>query len=228
MGIKTQAVGGTVCGAALICASAQAAPVVYDWTGGSLTVLAVNNNNGNTLGQGSIPLTAPSQVTFDPGPPVAVPSFEFADPGPSGVTLTGGTLAGDTLTVSNLVVIPATGYTSSGTGSNPYNVTLDNLWASGSFSVTNGSNTIASGTFNHTLTATLTGQVTLTGSGSSEALALNGIALDGVTINGAPVTIKADVIFDGSPVPLPAAFWMLGSGLVGFAGMARGRRRAAR
>jgi len=228
MKIKKQAVGSAVLGASLVlCASARATPVVYDWTGGSITVLAVNNNNGNTLGQGAIPLAAPSQVTFDSGPPVAVPSFEFADPGPSSVTLTGGTLAGDTLTVSSLVVVPATGYTSGGSGSNPYNVTLNNLWASGAFSVTNGSTTIASGTFHDTLTATLTGQVTLSGSGSSESLALNGIALDGVTISGTSVTLKADVIFDGSPVPLPAAIWMLGSGLIAVAGMMRGRRRAA-
>jgi len=228
MSIKRFAAGGAVLAGALsLSAIAHATPVVYDWTGGSVTVLAVNSNNGTMLGEGTVPLTTPSEVTFDSGPPVAVPNFEFADTGPSSVMLTGGPLAGDMLTVSNLTVVPATGYTSSGSGSNPYNVTLNDLWASGAFTVMNGTTTVASGTFQDTLTATLTGQISITGAGSSETLALNGIALDAVAIGSTPVTIKADVIFDGAPVPLPAALWLLGPGLLGLAGTMRRRRHAA-
>jgi hypothetical protein len=225
MKISMGLAGGLLAGGALLGGVVNASPVVYDWTSGSVTVLAVDNNNGNTLGQGTLPLTSASQVTFDSGPPVAVPSFDFADSGPSSVVLSGGTLAGDTLTVSNLMVTPASTYSSSGNGTNPYNITLNNLWASGSFSVTNGSTVVASGTFTDTVTATLTGQISL--SGSNENLSLNGIVLDSVKINGTPVTIKADVIFAGAPVPLPAAFWLLGSGVAALAGSLGRRRREA-
>jgi hypothetical protein len=201
---------------------AQSSPVTYDWTSGSITVLAINGNNGTTLGSGVVALTAPSQVTLDTGVAMDVPSFAFDDMGTSSAAL-GGALTGDTLTVTNLTIVPeTTGYTSSATGTNPYNITLNGLAASGSYSIANASNVvISSGSFTNTITPTLTGAITI---GPTNSLTLNGIALDVASIGTTPVTFKADVIFDGAPVPLPAAVWLLGSGLVALAGAALRRR----
>ncbi len=54
-------------------------------------------------------------------------------------------------------------------------------------------------------------------------------------VGGAPVQYNnnsgnwriADVQIDGTPVPLPAAVWMLLSGVSGMAGLAKRRKRAA-
>ncbi len=192
--------------------AARAAPVTYDWTGGSVTLSATDTNGTNYLAAGaSIPLTSASQVTFD-STAMTIPSFEFADLGPSSLTLAG-PLAGDTLTLSNLAVEPpASGYSSSATGTNPYNFTLGPIDATGSYVVTNAADiTLASGSFNHA-NPTLSGQITL-GGANSDALTLNGITLGAISVAGTQIIMKGDVTFDGAAVPLPASLWLFGSGL---------------
>ena len=229
MRIRTKLGAGTLLAGTLAHAGlTHAAPVMYGWTAGTVTALGVDNANGSVLGQGTLPLTAASQVSFD-ATALDVPSFEFADSGPSGVALFGGTgtvnLNGDTLTVTNLVVnSSASNYSSSAAGSNPYNITLNELSASGTYVITKGAATLWSGSFADILTPTLSGQIALTGSGADQTLSLNGITLGTATLGGTPITLKADVIFQGSPVPLPAGAWLLGSGLVALVGSMRRRR----
>jgi hypothetical protein len=224
MAIKLWLAAGVVSAGLLGGIAVQASPVTYDWTSGTVTVLGVSSATGTVLGQGTLPLTSASQVTFDSAVP-DVPSFEFADLGPSSVALSGA-FAGDTLTVTGLNINSLdSAYSSSATGPNPYTITLNNLWASGSYSITNASHvTLSSGTFTDYLTPTLSGQINLSG-GSNPMLTLNGIALDAATVGGQSVILKADVVFNGAPVPLPAAVWMFGSGLLALVGSVRRQRR---
>jgi hypothetical protein len=170
-------------------------------------------------------------VTFDSAVP-NVPNFVFADLGPStsifsSTAFTGAAavLNGGQLILSNVVVAPGTGYSSSGSGSNPYNITMNNLASSGAYTLkTAGGATLASGTFSNVVSPTLTGLVLLGGS----QLSLNGITLAAISYGGQSLLVKGDVLFNGAtPVPLPAAAWLLGSGLLGLTGMAKRRRREA-
>ncbi len=214
---------------------ASASPVTYNWTSGSVTVFATSGGpNLLTSPSNVIPLTSASQVTFDSAVP-GVTSFLFADTGPSASTFSAtaftganAVLNGGQIVLSNISIVPGVGYSSSGSGANPYNITMNNLSASGSYQLKNaGGATLSSGTFSNVITPTLTGQVLL-GGGSNQQLALNGISLAAISVGGTSILLKGDVLFNGAtPVPLPAGAWLLGSALLGLSGLRRGRRRGA-
>jgi hypothetical protein len=213
--------------------AAVASPVTYDWTSGSVTLFATTGGP-NLLSSPSnvIALTSTSQVTFDSAVP-SVTNFLFADASSSstfGATAFSGAAAvlnGGQMVLSNVTIAPGAGYSSSGAGTNPYNITMNNLSASGNYQLKNaGGTTLFSGTFSNVVTPTLTGQVLLGGPGANQ-LALNGISLGAVRIGATDLLVKADVLFNGAtPVPLPAGVWLLGSGMAGL--MAWRRRRSAR
>jgi hypothetical protein len=206
---------------------ASASPITYAWASGEATVSAINGNNGNNfLAAGAfLPLTAPSQVTFDSAA-LTVPGFEFTDQGTTSLALQGA-LTGDTLLITNLTAVPdAVTYTSSAVGSNPYNISLGELDVTGSFEVVNSKSVVVAGPKNfNQVDPNLTGQVTVSG-GDMTSLTLSGVTFAAISIAGTPVTIKGDVEFSGTaPVPVPAAIWLLGSGLIGLSGSAFARRR---
>src|SRR5271154_1536395 len=95
------------CCASGMAAQVQASPIVYDWVSGQVNVTATNGNNGNDfLAAGAfLPLTAPSQVTFD-STALTIPSFEFTDQGTTSFALHGTGLTGDTLKVTDLTATP--------------------------------------------------------------------------------------------------------------------------
>jgi hypothetical protein len=216
-----------------LCGPAMSSPVSYNWTSGSVTIFATTGGSNLLTSPSNIfPLTSASQVTFDAALP-SVTSFLFADLGPStaifsptAFTGAAAALNGGQLILSNVVVAPGTGYSSVGSGSNPYNVTMNNLASSGNYVLKNaGGTTLASGTFSNVISPTLSGQILLGGT-NSQQLALNGITLAAVSFGGQSLLVKGDVLFNGlTPVPLPAAAWLLGSGLLGLSGMAKRRRR---
>lgn len=210
-----------------VASAAEAGSIQYNWTGGEVTISAINNNNGNDfLAAGaSLPLTAPSQVTFNSSAQT-VPSFDFTDQGTASFALQGA-LAGDTLKVTDLTAVAGTPYSASATGTNPYTFTLGAVDVSGTYEVLNASNTliVPSTAFSHD-NPTLSGQITTSGTTMSN-LTLNGITFGAATIHGTPITFEGAIVFSGAapaPVPVPGAVWLFGSGLAGLAAFARRRR----
>lgn len=219
---RSLAIAGVLCAAG----SAAAAPITYNFTGGSATLSATVAGFG-TIGIGSVPLTG-TQVTFDTGPPAGLTSFLFTA-GPVGPLPLAGIFSGVSVTLASLSIAPGGGYSSTATGPSPnpgtYNYTASNVAVSGVASlsglVTTGPT--AFGTNN----PFLAGQVTVTGTGN---LALNGITLGTLTLPAIPAifypggtaTLKADVLFTGI-VPEPGTGLLLAAGLAGLAASRRAR-----
>lgn len=221
---RIAAAATALCALLGLAAQVDASPVTYDFTGGYVTLSAMVAGTDLLPAGQQIPLTG-TQVTFDTAA-LQLSSFQFADTGPTTVALEG-PLAGISLTVSALNVVPDAQYsTLSASGTDPYNFTVGQIDASGSYSlsglVTRGS-TAFSGT-----NPTLSGQITTASLGGTDALGLTGITLGTFTVSGQTVTLKGDIVFAGvTPVPVPPAAWLLGSGLALLAVVLTRRRRAA-
>ena len=195
----------------------QAAPVTYNFTSGTAT-LTLTSSLGSLLAPNSIVLDG-TQVTFD-STALTVNSFQFVDAGPSPISGQG-VLAGTTLTITNLNIIPGGGYsTLSASGTNPYNYLVGPVAVSGTYALSGAINQAA--TPFSSVNPSLAGQITL---GGVTNLSLNGITLGTFTLpaqlGGGSATLKADVLFNGV-VPVPAAVWLFGSGL-GLLGVMRRR-----
>lgn len=209
-------------GTALACllglaAEANATYITYDFTGGSINGLtAVVNGTTTILSGGTIALNG-GDVVFDPtATSLQLESFSFTGATTSPLVLTG-PVAGDTLSVSGLTIGPGSSYAvSSFTGTNPYNFLVSSIAASGSYSL---AGTVSpaphSGTFNETGAdnSSINTTITLASSGGTEVLGLTGVTLGTFTIGGETIMLKGDITFDATPVPLPAAVWLLASGL---------------
>jgi hypothetical protein len=204
-----------------LAAEANAAYVTYDFTGGSITVSAVVNGTTSILSGGVVKLTG-GDVVFDPtAGSLQLKSFSLSGGTTSPMTLIG-PVAGDMLSVSGLTIGPGSSYAVSGFGgSDPYNFLVTSIAASGSYNLT-GSVAPAphSGTFNETgvHNSSIAATVDLVPSGGgSDWLSLTGVSLGSFTIgsgaNAKTITLKGDIVFDAMPVPLPAALWLLASGL---------------
>jgi hypothetical protein len=211
-------------GLAALAAGAHAS-TVYDVVAGSSSyiTLQVYASNGTTLlasGSNTLPLTAPTELSVDysGSNPTDIPTFTFEDMGVTSIGLSNG----DRIQVTNAMVTPGSPYSSSVAGSgSPYNYSLGGLSGSvSSYTLFNSSNTplISGGPISGSTTGPLTGSITINGDSS---ITLNGIVL-GTMTNGD--MIKADVIFEGAPVPLPPTIALLAPALLGL-GMVSLRRR---
>jgi hypothetical protein len=202
---------------------ASATPVTYDvYTGSNSYFSILATNAGNTLvNNGVVPLTMESFVEFDSSA-LTLPNLEFYNDGSVSLPITGGAFAGDSLQVTDLRVVPGTGYSSTVTsiGSGSYDFTVNTLLATGSWELLNSSDSeLASGTINHTI-STFNGTFGVSGA-AMQNLTLSGMSLG--TIDGGNITLTGSVDFNGGVVPLPAPVWLLGSGLLGL--LAVGMRR---
>jgi len=207
--------------------TANAAPVTYDFTSGFVTVSAFQGS-GNTdlLAAGTeIQLTG-GQVTFN-STALTLPSFQFLDNAPQTVTVINGPFTNEHITLQSWSAVPDASYSSSAfLSSSPpptYGFTAGKIDASGMFSLAgpiNQASTPFAGTTN-----SLTGQVTL---GGTDMIQLTSITLGSFMVNGQTITLKGDVVFEGTtPVPLPASVWMLGSALALFGIAFMERRRSS-
>jgi hypothetical protein len=208
-------------------AEVNAAPVVYDFTSGFVTVSAFQGS-GNTdlLAAGTeIQLTG-GQVTFD-STALTLPSFQFLDNTPQTVTVVNGAFTGEHITVQSWNAVPDASYSSSAfLSSSPpptYGFTAGKIDGSGIYSLSgpvNRTSTPFAGTTN-----SLTGQVALSG---TDMIQLTGITLGSFVVSGQTITLKGDVVFEGAtPVPLPASVWMLGSAIALFGLTLVDRRRVS-
>ena len=201
---------------ALACAS----PVTYEYTGGSVTITATIGSS--TVAEPTTIALTGNFATFDAAAGTLT-NFDFTTTGSTTVALTGA-LAGESITVSNLVATPGAGYTSStmGYGSGLYSFNASPVNAQGQYSLSGSLWNVASTGFNVNTTG-LTGQLQTVG----DQFALNGITIATKTTGGQSVSLKADIDFTGvQVVPVPPAIWLLASGL-GLVGLPWLRRRRA-
>lgn len=216
-----------VCGLAAIfgcAATAHASAIIYNFSSGYITLSALLGTTDILAAGQQIALTG-TQVTFDTAIP-ELDSFTFSDLGPTSVTGVG-TFAGTTLALSALLI----GYTGAPAtsnaaliGSNTYSFSVAPITATGNYAVNGGTTSPITGSN----PLPLSGQITLNG---TNQLTLTGINLGTASVKVGGITqtviLKGDVVFNGaSPVPLPPAVWLFGSGLALF-GLPFARRRLA-
>jgi hypothetical protein len=197
----------------------NAAYVTYDFTGGSISgITALLNGTTPLLAAGTLAISG-GDVVFDPGAATfQLQSFSISANGNMNLI---GPLAGDMLSVPSLTISPGASYAvSSFTGSNPYSFLLTSIAASGTYSLTGPVPPAPkSGSFNETGgdNTSINTTLSLASSGSSEVLSLTGVTLGvfnvGSVANPKMITLKGNINFDAAPVPLPAALWLLASGL---------------
>jgi hypothetical protein len=204
-----------------VSAGAQASQQTYQVYVGPnsyISILATSASNGSTLvNNAPISLTSGSFVEFD-NSAMQLPSWEFTNSGSVSVPITAGSLSGDSLLISDLTVVPGSPYSSTvaTTGTNGsttnYSFTLGALTVTGDWELLNSSNQeVTNGTINHTV-STFNGTFGVSGS-AMQSLTLTGISLGAIDNNA--INLSGTVNFNGGVVPVPAAAWLLGSGLVG-------------
>jgi hypothetical protein len=207
----------------------HATPVQYDFTGGYITLVVTYGSNGQIVQPTDIPLSG-SEVTFD-ATANQLTNFEFTTTGSTTIALSGmigsQSLAGESVTLSNLIATPGAGYTSSAMNfsGGVYSFTASTVNAVGQYALSGSLWTVGTTSFNVN-SPSLTGQLQVSG----DQFALNGITIATQTVGSGAfaqtVDLKADVVFTGAPVPLPPAIALFGSGL-GLLGLLRLRRRHA-
>jgi hypothetical protein len=226
-------------------AAVQASPVVYTFDGGYVEITGISDSSGSILGGSGLPevaLSNSSTVTLDPVAST-LNAFNYATSGALGGTLQGtAALSGGGSVSFNGATFSVTALESNFTGP------PTNIGTTGNFSYNNAGQTFSisgglnisglsvtnsqgrtqtgvtySSTFDNT-NQTLGGNVSLLGT-QNPGVQVTNISLGNYTIDGVSVSIDGEIVYTGAaPVPLPAGFWLLCSGL-GLLGLPMIRRR---
>jgi hypothetical protein len=228
--------------------AAQASPVVYTFDGGYVEITGISDSSGSILGGSSLPevaLSSSSNVTLDPVAST-LNAFSYSTAGALNGSLQGSAaLSGGGSVNFNSATFSVTALESNftgpptaigSTGNFSYSNTTQSFSISGGLTisglaVTNAKGTTQTGvTYNSTFdntNQTLGGNVSLLGTQNPDVQVTN-ISLGNYTIDGVNVSIDGEIVYTGAaPVPLPAGFWLLCSGLGLLAlPMIRARREA--
>lgn len=204
--------------AALACpAVAGAAPVTYALDHGAMTLTV--KVDGTAIASGAASLTSGS-VTFD-SVALTIPTFALGASGSVLAPLLPGDY--DQLNLTSISLAPGTGYSSSGSGSNPTVVTLGPINVSFAGSVIDGTTPVTvppipfSGSLavpSYTVNATLN---------TAFELGIGGMKLVSFNAGGHVIEVFSDIEFIGLAVPEPALGGLLAA--AGLAGVAVRRRR---
>jgi hypothetical protein len=221
--------GGVVLAAVAVAGTATAAPVTYDYTGGAVVITGITLDGVSVLPTVETPTIGylnSSMATFDSTAPAAL-TFTLAQGAPTMITLAGivtkntntFNLNGATVTLSGLTVDSLGSLVATGGAGGNYAFTTgtaNGVALAGNWSVAglvaNGVSVPTTGAAFGPNDKPISGSVGISLNGQD--LQMDGVPLGTFTVDGQAVVVMGNVIFDGAtPVPLPPAFWLLGSGL---------------
>jgi hypothetical protein len=236
MDLRALALSSGLLAVALV-ASVRATPVVYYYTSGAIDVTGITVDGTSVLpAAATISLASSSTATLDSsgltlafaisqGAADTISLANIVISGPNTFNFNDATLELSTLTANSLGSLALTGsggnYTFN-TGGSP-GVALSGAYDLSNV-IVNGSPQSHSGGFGPN-DKPISGSTSVTANGWS--MQMDGVPLGNFTVDGQSVVVTGNILFTGSPVPLPGALGLLGSALGLFGLPCLRRRRGA-
>jgi hypothetical protein len=225
--MKTASVVSSVVAALGLSAAAHATPVTYDYTSGSIDITGITVDGTSVLPTGSEPaivLATTSTATLD----TTADTLSFAVSQAAATTITlccSFTSGSNTFSFASADAILSS-LTADSIGSLTLTSTGSDTWSFSSGSsngvTLSGTSSITGATENGTALGTLgpkswsggkpiSGNIAVTA--NQQTLQMDGVPLGSYTVDGMPVTVTGNIIFQGNAVPIPGTAWLLASAL---------------